>query len=81
MEADRDYLVGVDDGGRRRRRDQRLGHGGELWVDHARRAGIVERRAQMVAIGGDHSISYPLGRGMKPPGEFDVVHVDAHRFP
>ena len=32
----------------------------------------------MVAIGGDHSISYPLGRGMEPLGEFDVVHVDAH---
>ena len=32
----------------------------------------------MVAIGGDHSISYPLGRGMEPWGEFDVVHVDAH---
>ena len=32
----------------------------------------------MVAIGGDHSISYPLGRGFEPLGEFDVVHVDAH---
>jgi agmatinase len=32
----------------------------------------------MVAIGGDHSISYPLGLGMAPFGEFDVVHVDAH---
>ena len=32
----------------------------------------------MVAIGGDHSISYPLGRGMEPLGAFDVVHVDAH---
>ena len=32
----------------------------------------------MVAIGGDHSISYPLGRGLEPLGEFDVVHVDAH---
>ena len=32
----------------------------------------------MVAIGGDHSISYPLGLGMAPLGEFNVVHVDAH---
>ena len=40
--------------------------------------GIVERGALLVAIGGDHSISYPLGRGMEPLGEFDVVHVDAH---
>ena len=39
---------------------------------------IVERGALPVAIGGDHSISYPLGRGMEPLGEFDVVHVDAH---
>jgi agmatinase len=35
-------------------------------------------RALLVAIGGDHSISYPLGHGMQPTGEFDVVHVDAH---
>src|SRR5262249_48217805 len=26
----------------------------------------------------DHSISYPLGMGMEPVGNFDVVHVDAH---
>jgi agmatinase len=32
----------------------------------------------MVAFGGDHSISYPLGLGMEPMGAFDVVHVDAH---
>ena len=39
---------------------------------------VVERGALLVAIGGDHSISYPLGRGMEPLGAFDVVHVDAH---
>jgi agmatinase len=39
---------------------------------------IAERGSLMVAIGGDHSISYPLGRGLEPLGEFDVVHVDAH---
>jgi agmatinase len=40
--------------------------------------GIAERGALMVAVGGDHSISYPLGRGMEPLGEYDVVNVDAH---
>jgi agmatinase len=39
---------------------------------------IAERGALMVAFGGDHSVSYPLGRGMEMLGEFDVVHVDAH---
>jgi agmatinase len=29
-------------------------------------------------VGGDHSISYPLGRGMEPAGPIHVVHVDAH---
>lgn len=33
----------------------------------------------MVAIGGDHSISYPLGLGTaEAAGGFDVVHIDAH---
>ena len=31
-----------------------------------------------MALGGDHSISYPLGRGLESLGAFDVVHVDAH---
>jgi agmatinase len=39
---------------------------------------LAERGALMVAIGGDHSISFPLGRGMEPFGEIDVVNVDAH---
>jgi agmatinase len=39
---------------------------------------IAERDALMVAVGGDHSISFPLGRGLEPLGPFDVVHVDAH---
>ena len=39
---------------------------------------IVERGALLVAIGGDHSISYPIGRGMEALGELDVVHFDAH---
>jgi agmatinase len=78
VEADRDYLVGVTmaDVG-----DVAI-QGSDTEANYDRIAGaargIVERGALMVAIGGDHSISYPLGRGMEPLGEFDVVHVDAH---
>jgi agmatinase len=39
---------------------------------------IVERGSLLVAVGGDHSISYPLGRGMEAVGEIDIVHLDAH---
>lgn len=78
VEADRDYLVGVTmaDVG-----DVRI-QGSDTEGNYARITGaaatIAERGALMVAIGGDHSISYPLGRGMEPIGPFDVVHVDAH---
>jgi agmatinase len=78
VEADRDYLVGVTmaDVG-----DVAI-QGSDTEANYQRitRAarGIVERGALLVAIGGDHSISYPLGRGMEPLGELDVVHVDAH---
>ena len=57
-----------DDGRRRRRRDPGLGHRAELRAHHGRGARVAERGALMVAIGGDHSISYPLGRGMEPLG-------------
>ncbi len=78
VEADRDYLVGVTmaDVG-----DVAI-QGSDTEGNYERMTGvvrrIVERRALPVAIGGDHSISYPLGRGMEPLGEFDLVHVDAH---
>jgi agmatinase len=78
VEADRDYLVGVTmaDVG------DVLIQGSDTQANYARITGvarrIAEREALMVAIGGDHSISYPLGRGMEPFGDFDVVHVDAH---
>jgi agmatinase len=78
VEADRDYLDGVTmaDVG-----DVAI-QGSDTKGNYERMTGvvrrIVERRALPVAIGGDHSISYPLGRGMEPLGEFDVVHVDAH---
>jgi agmatinase len=78
VEADREYLVGVTmadlgdvaiqgsdtDGNYRRMTEAAMG--------------IAGRGALMVAVGGDHSISYPLGLGMRPAGEFNVVHVDAH---
>jgi len=78
VEADRDYLVGVTmaDVG-----DVAI-QGSDTEANYQRITGaarrIVERGALLVAIGGDHSISYPLGRGMEPIGEFDVVHIDAH---
>jgi agmatinase len=78
VETDRDYLVGVTmaDVG-----DVAI-QGSDTEANYGRitsaARGIVERGALMVGIGGDHSISYPLGRGMEPLGEFDVVHVDAH---
>ena len=78
VEADRDYLVGVtmaDIG------DVAI-QGSDTDANYARITGaareIAARGALMVAMGGDHSISYPLGRGMEPFGQFDVVHVDAH---
>jgi len=78
VEADRDYLVGVtmaDIG------DVAI-QGSDTEANYARITGaareIAARGALMVAMGGDHSISYPLGRGMEPFGQFDVVHVDAH---
>jgi agmatinase len=78
VEADRDRLVGVT--------MVDLGdvviQGSATEANYERITGaaraIAERGALMVAIGGDHSISYPLGRGMEPCGRFDVVHVDAH---
>jgi agmatinase len=78
VEADRDYLVGVTmaDVG-----DVAI-QGSDTEANYQRitgaARGIVEPGALLVAIGGDHSISYPLGRGMEPVGEFDVVHIDAH---
>lgn len=78
VEADRDYLTGVTmaDLG-----DVAI-QGSDTEANYARiteaARGIAERGSLMAAVGGDHSISYPLGRGMEPLGAFDVVHVDAH---
>jgi agmatinase len=71
VEADRDYLAGVTmvDVG-----DVAI-QGSDTEGNYARitRAAqaIAERGSLMVAIGGDHSISYPLGRGLESLGEFE----------
>ncbi len=78
VEADRDHLAGVTmtDVG-----DVAI-QGSDTEGNYARisqaAGAIAGAGALMVAIGGDHSISLPLGRGLEALGEFDVVHVDAH---
>ena len=78
IEADRDHLVGVTmaDVGDVAIQGSDTNANHERITAAARR--IAEQDALMAAIGGDHSVSYPLGRGMEPFGEIDVVHVDAH---
>ena len=39
---------------------------------------IASHGALLVAVGGDHSISLPLGRGVSEVAPVGVVHVDAH---
>jgi agmatinase len=39
---------------------------------------VADKGALIVAVGGDHSISFPVGRGMEGSGPIDVVHFDAH---
>jgi agmatinase len=38
----------------------------------------VSERSLIVAVGGDHSISFPVGRGLERFTPIDVVHFDAH---
>src|SRR5262249_60884766 len=78
VEADRDYLAGVTmvDVG-----DVAI-QGSDTDANYGRISAVTRRITELgalpVAIGGDHSISYPLGQGMEAVGRFDVVHVDAH---
>jgi agmatinase len=78
VEADRDHLAGVTmaDVG------DVVIQGSDTIANYERitaaARAIAERGALMVAVGGDHSISYPLGRGMEPLGEIGVVYIDAH---
>ena len=78
VEADRDYLLGVTmaDVGDVAIQGSEVERNFDRITEAVRR--IVERGSLPVAVGGDHSISYPLGRGMEAVGEIDIVHVDAH---
>lgn len=78
IESGREYLVGV-----------RMADCGDVAITGAEiepnldRITAVSRRVAdagslVVAVGGDHSISFPVGRGMEPFGPIDVVHFDAH---
>jgi agmatinase len=79
VETERMHLVGV----RMADCGDVLVAGGDVQLSHDRitaacRA-IAERGALVVAIGGDHSISFPVGRGVaEVRGPVDVVHLDAH---
>lgn len=78
VEADRDYLAGVTmaDVGDVAIQGSDVVRNFDRITEAARR--IAGRGSLLVAVGGDHSISYPLGRGMEAAGQIDVVHVDAH---
>ena len=39
---------------------------------------VAEKKAVLVGVGGDHSIAFPLIRGMEPWGKVDLVHFDSH---
>ncbi len=39
---------------------------------------IAAKEAVLVSVGGDHSIAFPLVRGMEPWGSLEVVQFDAH---
>jgi agmatinase len=39
---------------------------------------VAARRSVLVGVGGDHSIAFPLVRGMEPWGPLQVVQFDAH---
>lgn len=39
---------------------------------------LAGRGALVVALGGDHSVTFPVVRGLDAAGPFDVVHLDAH---
>jgi agmatinase len=39
---------------------------------------IAAQEAVLVSVGGDHSIAFPLVRGMEPWGTLEVIQFDAH---
>ena len=78
VEADREYLAGVTmaDVGDVTIQGSDVEQNFHRMTETVRR--IVERGSLPVSVGGDHSISYPLGRGLEAIGEIDIVHLDAH---
>ena len=78
VEADRDYLQGVTmaDVGDVAIVGAAIEQNLSNITEAAER--IVQRGALVVAVGGDHSISFPVARGLEPLGDFDFVHIDAH---
>jgi len=79
IEAERHYLAGV----RLADCGDVLVAGGDVALSHERITTatrlISERGALVAAVGGDHSISFPVGRGVaEVHGPVDVVHIDAH---
>src|SRR5512141_2834092 len=57
--------------------------GGDVGLSHDRITTVTrqmaEKGALVVAVGGDHSVSYPVGKGVaEVRGSVDVVHIDAH---
>lgn len=44
----------------------------------ARVAALVAEGRRPIAIGGDHSVSFPLVRGIAPSARVTLIHVDAH---
>ncbi len=78
VETDRDHLVGVTmaDVGDVAIQGSEVERNFDRITEAVRR--IAARGALPVAVGGDHSISYPLGRGLEALGGIDIVHVDAH---
>ena len=39
---------------------------------------ISQKNALPVVLGGDHSITYPVVRGLDEIGDFDLIHIDSH---
>lgn len=39
---------------------------------------VAASGAVLASVGGDHSIAYPLARGMEPWGDLHVIHFDSH---
>jgi agmatinase len=79
IETERHYLEGI----RLADCGDVLIAGGDTLLSQARTTAavrkIAERGALVVAVGGDHSISFPVGRGVaEAHGGVDVVHIDAH---